>query len=165
MIQTFCSLGSGVDPLPLMFTGTSDPTRKMYRASPGPPSGSCLIFCFIPTSSSFFFPSNWHGLLCGSSTLLCAWLPSDCLHPSHQPPPPSIPPVSLLFFTIRLHLSVSPLICLYSGFCIEVMSALTVLVASNVGIPISSTHCKVSESLVVKSSLGTLNGSTSLLHL
>lgn len=62
-----------------------------------------------------------------------------------------------LLFTIRFHLSVSPLVCLYSGFCIEVMSALTVLVASNVGIPISSTHCKVPESLVVKPSLGALN--------
>ncbi|XP_041435786.1 sodium-dependent phosphate transporter 2 isoform X2 [Xenopus laevis] len=30
-----------------------------------------------------------------------------------------------------------------SGFCIEVMCALTVLVSSNVGIPINSTHCKV----------------------
>nr|CAB3266133.1 sodium-dependent phosphate transporter 1-like [Phallusia mammillata] len=29
------------------------------------------------------------------------------------------------------------------GFCIEVMTAITVLVASNIGIPVSTTHCKV----------------------
>uniref|UniRef100_A0A8D0G3P4 Phosphate transporter n=1 Tax=Sphenodon punctatus TaxID=8508 RepID=A0A8D0G3P4_SPHPU len=34
-----------------------------------------------------------------------------------------------------------------SGFSIELASALTVVIASNVGLPISTTHCKVSESL------------------
>lgn len=29
------------------------------------------------------------------------------------------------------------------GFCIELMTALTVLLASNIGIPVSTTHCKV----------------------
>uniref|UniRef100_F6VIP8 Phosphate transporter n=1 Tax=Ciona intestinalis TaxID=7719 RepID=F6VIP8_CIOIN len=31
----------------------------------------------------------------------------------------------------------------FRGFCIELMTALTVLVASNVGLPVSTTHCKV----------------------
>ena len=31
-----------------------------------------------------------------------------------------------------------------SGFSIELASALTVVVASNIGLPVSTTHCKVS---------------------
>lgn len=36
-----------------------------------------------------------------------------------------------------------------SGFCIEIASALTVLIASNIGIPISTTHCKVGSIVAV----------------
>jgi len=40
---------------------------------------------------------------------------------------------------------------LLSGFSIELASALTVVVASNVGLPVSTTHCKVTILKTLKS--------------
>ena len=37
----------------------------------------------------------------------------------------------------------------HSGFCNELGSALSVLVATNLGIPVSSTHCKVGSVVAV----------------
>ena len=50
------------------------------------------------------------------------------------------------FFQIK---KFTPFVVFFSGFVIEIGSALTVLCASNLGIPISTTHCKVGSVVMV----------------
>ena len=96
----------------------------------------CVCFCQILITIMFLPVCVLGVLLTVDAGLWC---------PEQHSPDKTMKDVSLLPSSSSSSSSSPPLLLLllHSGFTIELASALTVVLASNVGIPVSTTHCKV----------------------